>query len=185
MSSLAGGRRTLADLNRLSWAQRRLATIIVVAPMLTWSCSLPAGAALALWTLIVVVVLAVATAVKPDSQAGVLTVLFLGWYWFTHVSAHPRDPVSLWALGAGLSLLAFHSATAARATAPGPADLDQAFWRRWLRRVAVIAAGTGAVWGLTAAMASPHVGHAGLTLAAFVVLIGGTAWARWVVVRRS
>jgi hypothetical protein len=182
MSSFISARRAMDRLGRLSWAQRRLTFIVVVAPVLAWSCSLPTGAAFSPWTLIAVVVLTLFTAIRPDSQAGLFTVLFLGWYWLTQVSTHAGDPVSPWALGAGLSLLAFHTATAARATAPGPADLDRAFWRRWSRRVAIIAAATGGVWGLTAVVASPHPGRESLTLAAFAVLVGGTAYARWAIV---
>jgi len=185
MSIVRGAARSLDDLRRLSWSQRRLTIIIVGAPVLAWCCSLLAGAAFSPWTLVAVVVLTLLTAIRPDSQAGLSTVLFVGWYWLTHVSTDTGDPVSPWALGAGLSLLAFHTATAARATAPGPADLDRAFWRRWSRRVAIIAAATGGVWGLTAAMASQHPGREGLTLAAFAVLVGGMARARWVLVREQ
>jgi hypothetical protein len=183
MSSRTAGGRAMGGLSHLSRAQRRLTAVIALAPLLMWACSLPAGAGFAGWTLLAVLVLTVLTVIHPDSLAGLVTVLFLGWYWLTHVVSHQGDPMSPWVLGAGLCLLAFHTATAARATAPGPADLDQAFWRRWLRRVGIIAAGTSCVWGLTAVMTSPHPGQEGLTLAAFAVLAGGTAYARWAVVR--
>lgn len=205
MTSITGGRRALVRLGRLrrrafdrvirlsviqlgrpsqlSWAQRRLTIIIVLAPVVAWSCSLPAGAAFSPWTLTAVVIFTGFTAIRPDSLAGLSTVLFLGWYWFAHVSTHTGDPVSPWTLAAALSLLAFHTATAARATAPDRADLDQAFWRRWTRRVAIIAAATAGVWGLTAAMASEHPGREGLTLAALAVLIVGAAYARWILTR--
>ena len=175
--------RRLNPLGRLSQAQRRLTAVIVMAPLLAWSCALPTGAGISLWMLTAVVVLALITAIRPDSQAGLTTVVLVGWYWLTQVSAHDGDPASPWALGAALSLLAFHAATAARATAPGRADLDAAFWRRWLSRTAIIAAGTCGVWGLTVAMASPHPGRAGLTVAAFAFLAGGLAYARWVLAR--
>jgi len=176
--------RALDGFSRLSRAQRLLTIVIATAPLLAWGCSLPTGAGFSAWTLVVVVALATATAIGPDSHGGLSTVLFLGWYWLTHVSTRTGDPVSPWTLGAGLCLLAFHTATAARATAPGPADLDRAFWRRWLRRVAIVAAATAGVWVLTAVMtASRHAGQAGLTLAAFAVLAGGTAYGRWLVVR--
>ncbi len=177
------GYRRLNPFGRLSQTQGWLTAVIVLAPLLAWSCSLPAGAGISMWMLVAVVALAVLTAIRPDSQAGLATVLLLGWYWLTRVSGHPGDPASPWVLGAGLSLLAFHAAIAARATAPGRADLDAAFWRRWLNRTAVIAAGTCGVWGLTAAMASPHPGRAGLTVAAFATLAGGLAYARWVLAR--
>ena len=183
MSIPARAGRALVDLGRLSRAGRVLTPVIAVAPLLVWTCSLLAGAAFSLWTLLVVVVLTLLTVLEPDSHAGLSTVLFLGWYWFSHVFTHAGDPVSPWALGAALCLLAFHSATAARATAPGTADLDQAFWRRWLSRVAIIAVGTGCVWGLTAVLASRQPAPEGLILAAFAALVGGTTYARWAVVR--
>ncbi|MEO6144319.1 MAG: hypothetical protein ABIP19_10100 [Dermatophilaceae bacterium] len=182
MSGLSSARRTLDGLARLSASQRGLTTVIALAPLLAWACSLPGGATFSAWTLVAVVFLAMFTVVGPDSPAGLSTVLFLCWYWLTHVSTHLVEAMSPWALGASLSLLAFHAAAAARATAPGPADLDRAFWRRWLSRVAVIAVATGGVWGLAALMTSAHPGRDSLTLAAFGVLIGGTAYARWVVV---
>jgi hypothetical protein len=168
---------------RLSRAQRRLTMVIVLAPLLAWCCSLPAGAAFSPGTLIVVGIFTAFTATRPDSPAGLSNVLFLGWYWVSQVPTHTGDPVSPWALGAGLSLLAFHTATAARATAPGRADLDRAFWRRWSRRVAVIAAATGGVWGLSFAMASRHPGRESLTLAGFALLMAATACAWWIVTR--
>jgi len=177
------GYRRLNPLGRLSTTQWWLTAVIVLAPLLAWSCSLPAGAGFSMWMLVAVVALGVLTAISPDSQAGLATLLLLGWYWLTGVSGYPGDPASPWVLGAGLSLLAFHAATAARATAPGRADLDAAFWRRWLNRTAVIAAGTCGVWGLTVAMASPHPGRAGLTVAAFAFLTGALAYARWVLAR--
>lgn len=186
LSSILSGLRAhdrLDRLRQLSWAQRRLTGIIVVAPALAWSGSLPAGAAFVPWTLVAVVVLTLVTAIRPDSLAGLSTVLFLCWYWLSQVPAHTGQPVSAWTLAAGLSLLAFHTATAARATAPGRADLDRAFWRRWSHRVAIIAAATCAVWGMTVAMASQHPGRDASTLAAFAVLVGLMAWARWILTR--
>ena len=182
MSSTRAG-RALDDLSQLSRANRGLTGVIAVAPVLVWTISLPAGAGYSPWTLVAVVVLSTFTAIKPDSNAALFTVLFLSWYWLTHVSPSPGDPVSPWTLPAGLCLLIFHSAAAARATAPGPADLDQAFWRQWLMRVATVAAGTGGVWGLTTVMAAQHPGRDSLTLAAFAVLVGATAYARWAIVR--
>lgn len=183
MSSLTSARRAWGDLGRLSRAQRGLTFASAVAPLIAWGCSLPAGAPFSRWTLVAVVVLTLLSVAEPDSQAGLFTVLFLCWYWPTKVPTLPGAATSAWALGASLSLLVFHAATAARATAPGPADFDQTFWWRWLSRVAVVAAGTGGVWGLTAVMASQHPGRDGLTLAAFALVIGATAYARWSVVR--
>jgi hypothetical protein len=183
MRGLSGARQALDSLGHLSAAQRGLTVVIAVAPALLWGCSLRAGAATWLWTLIVVIVLSLVTAIEPDSNAGLFTVIFLCWYWLTHVPTRPGDAMSPWALGAGLCLLAFHAATAARASAPGLADLDPAFWRRWLSRVAVIATALGGGWGLTAVMASQHPGRDSLTLAAFAILVGSTAYARWAVVR--
>jgi hypothetical protein len=178
------GRRTrLRHARRLSGGQRRLTVVILLAPLLAWGSSLPAGAAFSPGTLTVVAILTLVTAIRPDSAAGLSTVLFLGWYWVTQVPTHSGGPVSAWTLGAGLSLLAFHTATAARATAPGRADLDRAFWQRWSRRVAIIAAATCGVWGLTVAMASQHPGRESLTLAALALLIGASACARWIVMR--
>lgn len=183
MSSVSGARRTLDALRRLSAAQRRLTAVIAVAPALAWGCSLTTGSEVSLWTLVVVVAASLLTVIHPDSHAGLFTVLFLGWYWLTRVSTQAGDLVPPGAFGAGLFILAFHTATAARATAPGPAGLDHAFWRRWLGRTAVVAAATGGVWGLTAVMASQHSVRDGLTVAAFAVVAGGIAYARWAVVR--
>ncbi len=183
MSALTNAGRAVSGLGRLSRAQRVLTAVIAGAPVLAWVCALPAGAPFSSWTLTAVIILALLTAVGPDSHAGLTTVVFVGWYWFSHVSTRTGEPVSRWTLVAALLLMAFHAATAARATAPGPAHLDQAFWRRWLPRVAVIAAATGGVWGVTAVMASRHPGTEALTLAAFAALAGAAAYARWALLR--
>ncbi|MEP7018810.1 MAG: hypothetical protein ABI899_12420, partial [Actinomycetota bacterium] len=121
MSNRTRAGRALDDLSQLSAAQRRLTVVIFLAPLLVWTCSLPAGAGFSPWALLGVGVLTVFTVIHPDSLSGLFTVLLLGWYWLTQVPTHPGDPISLWALAAALCLLAFHTATAARATAPGPA----------------------------------------------------------------
>jgi hypothetical protein len=178
MSNRTGAGHALDDLSQLSTAQRRLTAVIFVAPLLVWTCSLPAGARFSPWTLLGVVLVTVFTVIHPDSLSGLFTVLLLGWYWLAQVPTHPADPISLWTLAAGLCLLAFHTATAARATAPGPTDLDQGFWRQWLRRVTIIATGTVCVWALTALINSHQHGQETLTLAAFAILAGGTAYSR-------
>ena len=178
MRNRTGAGHALDDLSQLSAAQRRLTAVIFVAPLLVWTCSLPAGARFSPWALFGVVVLTVFTVVHPDSLYGLFTVLLLGWYWLAQVPTHPADPKSAWTLAAGLCLLAFHTATAARATAPGPADLDQGFWRQWLRRVTIIATGTVCVWALTALISSRPHSQGTLTLAALAILAGGTAYAR-------
>lgn len=178
MSNRTGAGRALDDLSQLSAAQRRLTAVIFLAPLLVWASSLPAGARFSPWTLLGVLVLTMFTVIHPDSLSGLFNVLFLGWYWLTQVPTHPGDPISLWTLAAGLCLLAFHTATAARATAPGPADLDQAFWRQWLIRVTIIATGTVCVWALTALINSHQHSQETLTLAALTILAGGTAYAR-------
>ena len=178
MSNHTRAGHALDDLSQLSTAQRRLTAVIFLAPLLVWTFSLPAGARFSPWALLGVVVLTVFTVIHPDSLFGLFNVLLLGWYWLTQVPTHPGDPISLWTLPAGLCLLAFHTATAARATAPGPADLDQAFWRQWLRRLTIIATGTVGVWALTALINSHHHGQETLTLAAFAILAGGAAYAR-------
>ena len=177
MSNRTRAGHALDDLSQLSAAQRRLTAVIFLAPLLVWTCSLPTGARFSPWALLGVVVFTVFTVIHPDSLSGLFNVLLLGWCWLTQVPTQPGDPISLWTLAAGLCLLAFHAATAARATAPGPADLDQGFWRQWLRRVAIIATGTGCVWALTALINSHHHSQETLTLAALAILAAGTACA--------
>jgi len=178
MSNRTGAGHALDDLSQLSTGQRGLTAVIFLTPLLVWICSLPAGARFSPWPLLGVVILTVFTVIHPDSQYGLFTVLLLGWYWLTQVPTRPGDPLSWWTLAAAVCLLAFHAATAARATLPGPADLDHAFWRQWLTRVTIIATGSVCVWALTTLVNSHRHSQGTLTLAALAILAGGTAYAR-------
>jgi hypothetical protein len=70
MSNRTGAGHALDDLSQLSTAQRRLTAVIFLAPLLVWTCSLPAGARFSPWALFGVVLLTVFTVIHPDSLSG-------------------------------------------------------------------------------------------------------------------
>ncbi|NYJ00665.1 hypothetical protein HNR19_001363 [Nocardioides thalensis] len=167
-------------------AGRRIATITVgrtllhaavVLPVLaaaaaTWASS-PEGARAGapLWPAAVLVVLALASAVAPDSGAPLLTLAALAAWWLVAVP----DP------GAGATMvvagcaLAFHLATALAATGPPGVVPSVGVVGRLLARALVLLSAAAALAALVAAV-EDRADSPSLLVAATLLLAGALPW---------
>jgi hypothetical protein len=124
---------------------------------------------------IVVVLLAGACALMPDSHLGLLTLLLLAWYWAAVVD----HPTSVATLVAALAVLVFHAALAAATVAPPAARWSRSMLHRWARRTGVVAGATAAAWCVARLLAGTRIdGSAALLSTALLALAGGAAWLR-------
>lgn len=114
---------------------------------------------LAWWMPLLIVVVVVAALTRQDSYVDSMLLVAVVGVWVAGGNAgHPFAT-----LGVALLVLTLHAALAMRAAAPLPAAFDRLIWRRWLGRVAVLAAITAAAWELTWALQRAD--------------LSGTAWA--------
>lgn len=90
----------------------------------------------------VVVGLAGACALAPDSHLGLLVTVIVGLHWLLAVD----DVTTPWSLVVGLALGGLHLAMAAAGVAPPGARWTATMVVRWRRRAAATAAMTMAVW---------------------------------------
>ncbi len=90
----------------------------------------------------VVVGLAGACALAPDSHLGLLVTVIVGLHWLLAVD----DVTTPWSLVVGLALGGLHVAMAAAGVAPPGARWTAAMVARWRIRAAATAATTAAVW---------------------------------------
>jgi hypothetical protein len=117
--------------------------------------------------LALVVPLAVASAVRPDSHIGLFVIAITVWCWLARID----DAASPLALVAALSLFVYHASLALMSTMPSSGSIDPAVLTRWIKRSVPVAAATVAVWGLVAAMRGRGlVGNVTLSVAAMVVI---------------
>ena len=124
---------------------------------------------------VVIVGLALACAVAPDSHVGLLVVLVVGVEWLVTV----HDRATPWSVGAAVSLAVFHASMAAASVAPPAARWTRAMCRRWMRRsLAVMLASVG-TWVVVAAIHGHHVASSAMLVAASLVTIAiAGLWAR-------
>jgi hypothetical protein len=98
--------------------------------------------------LLLVGALALLSAVRPDTHTGLVLVAVVVWQWVVVVD----DPTGPAVLAVALALLVFHGTVDLMAPAPVTVQLDHGILRSWLRRIALVAAATVAVWGLVLLM---------------------------------
>lgn len=120
---------------------------------------------------VLVVVGAMATAALPDTPAGLVVVVLLGWLWCTQVEVD----VTVWTLFAAWSVGAFHVVTAFAALLPAGAAWDAESARRWLRRLGVVLAATTAMWAVAYGISRADSTSNALLLAAGLATAGGLA----------
>lgn len=127
-----------------------------------------AGGGLPPAVLVIVGVLAVLSAVRPDTHTALVLVAVVVWQWLVVVD----DPTGPAVVAVALALLVFHSMVALMANAPTTARLDPDILRCWLRRVVLVAAATVATWGLVLLMDQRTAsGSVAVTLAGFVTAL--------------
>jgi hypothetical protein len=124
---------------------------------------------------VVIVGLALACAVAPDSHVGLLVVLVVGVEWLVTV----HDRATPWSVGAAVSLAVFHASMAAASVAPPLATWTRAMCRRWMRRsLAVMVASVG-TWGVVAAIhGHREMSSAVLVTASLLAIAIVGLWAR-------
>ena len=114
-----------------------------------------------------VAVLAVASAVRPDTHLAVGVVVVVVWRWLASVD----DVATPWLPVAAVCLLVFHTTIALTATIPLGAVVPGSVLRRWSARTTVAAGATVAVWAMVALLDGRDApGNALLTGAALVLV---------------
>lgn len=164
---------SLDELSVTGGTQRALRAAALAAALVAWLAGGLAGAGDSPVAFTVLLVCATWCAVSPDSQAGLLVALAVGWQWFTQIDR----TTSGWVLLAALSVLVFHSATSLAASAPAAAPLRAELLRPAAARFAAVSGVTLAVW--LAVRVSPLTGHqtpsaltVGATLMVSAVAVG-------------
>ncbi|HET8615863.1 MAG TPA: hypothetical protein VFL94_10085 [Actinomycetales bacterium] len=164
----------LDDLSLAGTAQRGLRLLAVLAAAGAWLAGAAAGAGDSELTLAILMLAAAWCAVTPDSHAGLVVPVALGWQWLAHLDRTTTG----WALVAALALVVFHAAMTLAATAPAAADLRSDVVLPAAGRAGAVAVVTVVTW--VAVRWSPATGHGGypaLTVAALVLLVVGAVLA--------
>ena len=124
---------------------------------------------------IVIAVFALICASYPDNHLGLVTVVIIGFHWVVAVD----DPATPWSIGVAISLAVLHTSMAAASVAPITAPWTRAMYRRWGRRLLLVAAATVPAWALAAVFSRADIpGSPALLVAALLALGVGVVWAR-------
>ena len=156
------------QLRRVSPQRWGLAFAAVVAAALVPIVTGLAGSGQSPLILAVVVGLAGASAIQPDSHMA-LTVPLVGlWHWTASTDASTGGSV----LVVALCLFVFHTLVALMSTTPPRATVDTRSVVRWLRRSIVVASATGVIWALVVTVDRVDLaGSAVVTTVGFVAAI--------------
>ena len=177
MSGLRRGDLALRELVQLGRVELILRLAILAAVACFVAVAAAAGS-MAAWAAAIGILLGAVTMLVPDSEAGLVTVLFLVGVWYFAVQ---DSPWSLWTPVAALALLGFHVATSAAARAPVAGGLPRGSLGRWALRTAVVAIITVAAFAFGRVVAAVDAaGSLALTtLAGRVVTAALVAARRW------
>ncbi|RYP82484.1 hypothetical protein EKO23_21660 [Nocardioides guangzhouensis] len=152
------------------WALR---AVMALAPLLAVVASVPAGASLRGWFLVLLVVLGAVYALFPASLAGI-GVLALPLAWWVAVPDDPLHPMSMVAAAA---LLVAHVAGLVAGLGPDRLPVDPALLWRWVGRSALVLSAAPVVWLVADAMAEqpeqPWIWVAGVGAAALGAVVAG------------
>lgn len=148
-----------------------LRSLVVVGTLTAVVAAQAAGARPGTWHLVVLLSLALLTALRPESPGGVLLLCGAAYTW----SLAPQTLSALVLLAAAGMLLAHLSALV---VAQGPArmQVDPAQVRLWALRGLVLWASAAAVWAMAVAMAGLAERRTAYALG-LIVLIGLAVWA--------
>ena len=124
---------------------------------------------------VVVVGLALACVVLPDSHVGLLVVLLVATEWLATV----HDRTTSWSIAVAASLAVFHASMAAASVTPPAATWTRAMCRRWMRRSLTVMLGSAGTWAVVAAIHGDHVASSAVLVAASLAAIAiAGLWAR-------
>jgi hypothetical protein len=160
--------------SRQQWLLR---LVVVISPV---AAVLAAAAATGRWWpfgLLMVAILATASAIRPDTHTALGVVLLTVWYWSARVDAVDTP----WLPVAGICLLVFHSVVALSATIPTGGEVPRATLGNWLRRTALGGCATLGMWVLVVVFdRGDAAGNGGLTALALMVIVGAAVlvWSR-------
>ena len=147
--------------------------VILAAPILGTICTSLAAGRPFLAGSAVIVALAAACVVFPDTHLGLIVILSLAAEWIIRV----QDPVSAWAIGVAASIGIFHTALAFAGIAPAGADLKRPIYGLWALRALLAIAAPVVVWVAVVALDQVDFGRqAALVVAALVGLAVAGYW---------
>ena len=142
-----------------------LRAVMVAAPLVAVLASVPAGATLRPFVVVVLLVLAALWALFPASLAGVAVLLLPVVWWATA----PDDPLHPLVMLAAAALLACHLAALLASYGPDRLPVDAALVRLWVRRGVLVLMPVPVVWVvadvLTGEPSRPGMWVAGLAVA--------------------
>ena len=124
-------RRALRIAAPSQWAAR---LVVLLAPFVVVLAAGTAGAEVPRWVLLVVLLTAGASAVRPDTHAVGATLLVLLVFWWWSGPAASDGPALLAAAG----MVALHVAGTLAGYAPAATSLDAALVRLWLQRAGLL-----------------------------------------------
>lgn len=132
----------LLETSRQQWLVRIVAVATPVGAVLAASAANGRG----WWSfaLFSVIVLAMASAIRPDTHTALVVIAVVGWHWLATVDGVDTP----WLPVAGVCLLVFHAVIALSANVPVGGDIAPATLGLWLRRITVVGAATIGMWGL-------------------------------------
>ena len=175
MTTTVRRRRLLPGLDQLA-----LRSVVVVGALATLGAAVAAGATAPIWVAAALLLLALATAVVPDSSAPALLLLAQAYLWLLTPSA-----ASPWVLLAALGMVLAHVAAMVAAQGPATMPVDPGAVRRWAGRAGAVALAGVPVWVLVVLLRHAP-GERLVYLAGLVVLIAGAVGtARWISTSRD
>ena len=117
--------------------------------------------------LVLLIGLAIAAAVRPDSHTALLVETVVVWQWVAGVD----DTTSPGAVAVATCLFVFHAVIALMAVTPSSAVVDRLLVRRWVLRAVGVVVATLAMWLIVAVMAQRDgPGSVALALIALLAL---------------
>lgn len=129
-------------LSRLSSQQRLLRLVVLLVPLLAVVVEVWAGATVQVWYAIVVGVLALGSALLPDSHIGLLVVVTVGGHWATSSAG----VLGYGVLVLAVALLVFHVSALLASYGPPSVVLEADLVLAWLGRAALATAVAAIVW---------------------------------------
>jgi hypothetical protein len=156
----------LRRVSRQRWGL--IAVSVVAAAAASSSTALAAGHQTTVVSALIVG-LAIASVISPDTHVPMAVEVIVVWQWF----ASTDDPTNAWAIPMASCLFVFHIAIALMAVTPVTANLDRSILLRWSRRSGYVVVATIGMWALVVALHERRASGSGaLTLAGFVALTG-------------
>lgn len=150
------------------WVFRLVAVLAPIGAVLA-----AAGANDRLWPagLFIVTVMALASAVRPDTHIAAVAVVVVVWHWLATVD----EVGGPWLPIAAVCMLLYHAVIALSATVPIGGVLPPATIGRWAARTTLAGGATLGVWALVVALDGRNAPGNGLLTALALAIVAGAA----------